>query len=298
MRLLRLGGLIVFALSSVAFIFFRLYENYTTDTTGPIISFPTDTVYMEVGPDEGILLSDVTAYDDRDKDVTDSLMIESISKFISPGKRLITYAAFDSSNNITKKERYLVYTDYRPPKFSLSRPLSFNIGDYIDVIEYMRAEDCIDGDLSNNIRYEEIDEDFGKREGEFEVTFWVTNSCGDSSYLPVKVFYQYPSYDRKSRTPIISMDDYIVYLEQGDSFSPESYPNGFCLEDKDYSFLKQASYIIGGKSVSRDMIKIYSNVNTKIPGVYYVDYELTIYEGFTGKTRLIVVVEEKNQWAN
>jgi len=298
MRLLRLGGLIVFVLSSAAFLLFRWYENYTTDTTGPVISFPTDTIYMEVGADEGILLSDVTAFDEKDKDVTDRLIIESISKFVSPGKRIISYAAFDNSNNITKKERYLVYTDYKPPRFSLSRPLSFNVGDYIDIIEYMKAEDCIDGDLSNNIRYEEMDEDFGEHEGEFDVKFWVTNSCGDSSYLPVKVFYQYPSYDRQSRTPLISMEDYIVYLEQGDSFKPEIYPYGFCLGDKEYSFLKQASYTIGDKSISRDTIKIYSNVNTKIPGVYYVDYELTIYEGFTGKTRLIVVVEETNQPVN
>lgn len=295
MRLLRLGGIVVFLLSSAAFLIFRWYKNNTADTAGPIISFPTDTVYMDVGADEEILLNDVTAWDEKDKDVSGSIIIESISKFVSPGKRIISYAAFDSSNNITKKERYLVYTDYKAPRFSLSRPLSFIVGDYTDIIEYMSAEDCIDGDLSNNIRYEEMDEDFGEHEGEFGVKFWVTNSCGDSSYLPVKVLYQYPNYDGQSRIPVISMEDYIIYLEQGESFNPKNYPFGFCLGDEEYSFLNQASYTINGKSISRDMINIYSNVNTRIPGVYYVDYELTVYEGFTGKTRLIVVVEEKNQ---
>lgn len=292
MRLLRLGGLIVFVLSGIAFLIFRSYEIYSIDTEGPVISFPTDTIYVEVGADEELLLADVTAFDERDKDVSDSLIIESISKFVSPGKRIISYAAFDKSNNISKKERYLVYTDYRPPRFSLTRPLSFNIGEYMDIIEYMRAEDCIDGDLSNNIRYEEIDENLGGNEGEFAVRFWVTNSCGDTSYLPVKVTYIYPSHERQKRTPEIILDDYILYLEKDSYFRPDIYPKGFTLGGVEYYFNEQSSFVIDGKHINKNMVKIYSSVRTDIPGVYYVDYELTIYEGFTGKTRLIVVVEQ------
>jgi len=291
MRLLRLGGIIVFILSSAAFFIYKGYEMITADKEGPVIIFPTDTVYAEVDADEDILLNDVKAYDEKDGDVTDSLIIESISKFVSPGKRIISYAAYDSSNNISKKERYLVYTDYRPPRFSSSKPLSFNIGEYIDIVEYMKVWDCIDGDLSNNIRYEEKDYNFGEFEGEYEVKFWVTNSCGDTSYLPVKVEYIYPSHERKSKAPVISLEDYIVYVEKDSDFNPKSYPYGFTLGDRQYYFIEQNPLTINGKPISRDMIKIYSNVNTQVPGVYHVDYEMTVYDGFTGKTRMIVVVE-------
>lgn len=291
MRLFRIAGLVVFVLSTVAFSIYRGYVINDKDTTGPAITFPSDTLYTEVNTAEDMLLEDVKAFDEKDGDVSESLIIENISKFISPGKRIITYTAFDDSNNITKKERYLIYTDYISPRFSLSEPLSFNIGEYIDIIEYMKAEDCIDGDLSNNIRYEEEDDYFGEVEGEYGVKFWVTNSCGDTSYLPVKVVYHYPSYDNQDKIPVINLEDYIVYLDEGSSFYPDRYPVGFNLGKKEYSFLEKGTFIINGKTISKNMIKIYSNVNINNPGVYYADYTLTIDDGFTGKTRLLVVVE-------
>lgn len=289
MKLLRLAGLVVFILSSAAFSFYRLYERYSIDSAGPDITFPTDTIYTEVNVSEDVLLEDVRAFDEKDGDVSDSLIVENISKFVSPGKRIITYAAFDDSNNVTKKERYLVYTDYKSPRFSLSKPLSFIIGDYIDIIEYMTVYDCIDGDLSNNIRYELMDDNFGEIESEFKVKFWVTNSCGDTSYLPVTVEYHYPGYN--ILTPVISLDDYIIYIDKGSKFYPDKYPKGFIVGGNEYSFLEQSTHIVNGKSISKSMIRINSNVNTDVPGVYYVNYMLTIDDGLTGNTRMIVVVE-------
>ncbi len=292
MKLLRLTGLIVFLLSSAAFSFYRIYKVNNIDTTGPEITFPTDTIYTEVNSSQDALLNDVTAYDEQDGDVTESIIIENISKFISPGKCIITYVAFDDSNNLTKKERYLIYNDYVSPKFSLSKPLVFNVGEYTDIIDYMKAVDCIDGDLSNNIRYErEYNDNFGMIEGEYEVKFWVTNSYGDTSYLPVKVAYQYISNEAIKRTPVITLDDYIVYIKEGTKFDPSIYPKGFSLGSNSYSFEEQDSFIINGNSISKNMINIYSNVYVNKPGIYYCDYYLTIYEGYTGKTRLIVIVE-------
>ena len=292
MKLLRLTGLIVFLLSSAAFSFYRIYKVNNIDTTGPEITFPTDTIYTEVNSSQDALLNDVTAYDEQDGDLTELIIIENISKFISPGKCIITYVAFDDSNNLTKKERYLIYNDYVSPKFSLSKPLVFNVGEYTDIIDYMNAVDCIDGDLSNNIRYErEYNDNFGMIEGEYEVKFWVTNSHGDTSYLPVKVAYQYISNEAIKRTPVITLDDYIVYIKEGTKFDPSIYPKGFSLGSNSYSFEEQDSFIINGNSVSKNMINIYSNVYVNKPGIYYCDYYLTIYEGYTGKTRLIVIVE-------
>lgn len=290
MKILRIASLVIFILSSAAFSIYTGYVTNNTDITGPEITFSTDSIYTEVNTPIDSLLEDVKAFDEKDGDVTKSLIIENISKFISPGKRIITYTAFDDSNNISKKERYLIYTNYISPRFSLSKPLCFNIGEYIDIIEYMKAEDCIDGDLSNNIRYEEDDDSFGEVQGEFKVKYWVTNSCGDTSYLPVNVLYKYPNYD-ENNIPVINLEDYIVYIEEGSVFYPDRYPVGFFLGNKEYSFLDQNAIIINGKTISKNMINIYSNVNIRIPGIYYVDYTLTIDEGFTGKTKLLVVVE-------
>lgn len=293
MKLLRLTALIVFLLSSAAFSFYRIYKVNNIDTAGPEITFPTDAIYTEVSSSADTLLNDVTAYDEQDGDVTESIIIENISKFISPGKCIITYVAFDGSNNMTKKERYLIFTDYAPPRFSLSKPLVFNVGEYTDIIDHMKAVDCIDGDLSNNIRYErEYNDNFGMIEGEYEVKFWVTNSYGDSSYLPVRVSYQYISNEAIRKTPLITIEDYIVYIKKGTKFDPSLYPKGFSLGNNSYLFREQDSIFINGKRISKDMINIYSNVNVNKPGIYYCDYLLTIYEGYEGKTRLIVVVEQ------
>lgn len=48
------------------------------------------------------LLKGVSAIDDVDGDVTESIVIEKLAR-TSDGNILVTYAALDSSNNVTKK---------------------------------------------------------------------------------------------------------------------------------------------------------------------------------------------------
>lgn len=76
-----------------------LYLNQ--DRIAPVISFgENDIVYTE-GMDTGLLLTGVTAMDDVDGDVTDTLLIEKISD-TARGDVLVTYAALDRSNNVAK----------------------------------------------------------------------------------------------------------------------------------------------------------------------------------------------------
>lgn len=74
------------------------------DRTAPVISFgENDIVYTE-GMDMSILLNDVSAMDDEDGDVTDTLLIEKISD-TAQGDVLVTYAALDRSDNVAKASR-------------------------------------------------------------------------------------------------------------------------------------------------------------------------------------------------
>lgn len=81
-----------------------IFLSVKQDRTAPVISFvKSDLVYSE-DMDESLLLEDVTASDDRDGDVSDSLLVEKIA-VTAKGDVIVTYAAMDSSNNVSKASR-------------------------------------------------------------------------------------------------------------------------------------------------------------------------------------------------
>ena len=74
------------------------------DRTPPVISFGENPVSYEEGMDEELLLQGVTAVDEKDGDVSDSLLVEKIAG--TNGKEVIvTYVARDSANNVGKGSR-------------------------------------------------------------------------------------------------------------------------------------------------------------------------------------------------
>ena len=69
------------------------------DRTAPVISFGENAVSYEEGMDERLLLQGVVAMDEKDGDVSDSLLVEKIAG--TNGKEVIvTYVARDSANNV------------------------------------------------------------------------------------------------------------------------------------------------------------------------------------------------------
>ncbi len=289
MRALRITGLVIFLLSSIAFLGFKQYKAYSKDNEGPEITYQSDSISVSVNASEQDLLQEVTAFDKVEGDVTASIMIEKISKFTSPGKRTITYAAFDSSNNITKRERELVYTDYISPRYSLSQPLIFNVGD-VDILKNLTVSDCIDGDLTSNIKYDEQDYTFGDFEGIYEMKLQVTNSAGDTAYLPVEVEFRYPSYEKSEFIPKILLKEYLVYCKIGEAFNAWSYLDKVLVDQEGHTV--QSSLTNGGRMISKGDISLDSNVDMRQAGVYQVKYSMTTEDGYTGTTKLIVVVEE------
>jgi hypothetical protein len=85
----------------------------TEDRTGPIITVNgTDIVYNQAD-DKGSLLSYVTAVDEKDGDVTETVMVADILPLLNKTSAKVVYVAEDKSNNVTKKE---VYVNYAPLK--------------------------------------------------------------------------------------------------------------------------------------------------------------------------------------
>lgn len=86
-----------------------LYTKFSSDRQGPVISYGESLSYQdEITQEE--LLRDVVAVDEAEGDVTDSLVIESITENERSGQVIVVYVARDSKNNITKVRRVLPYS--------------------------------------------------------------------------------------------------------------------------------------------------------------------------------------------
>lgn len=81
-----------------------LYSRYHSDRTAPEISFEGTLKYTD-GMTEEEMLSDVSAVDEHDGDVSDSLTVESVIVNQADQTVVVRYAARDSHNNVAKKSR-------------------------------------------------------------------------------------------------------------------------------------------------------------------------------------------------
>lgn len=100
------GIVIGFCVIDIVLIAICIFLFARQDRTIPVISFSEEPVVYSESMDEDQLLEGVTATDDADGDVSDTLVIEKIAE-TSDGKVIVTYAALDSSNNVAKVSRIL-----------------------------------------------------------------------------------------------------------------------------------------------------------------------------------------------
>lgn len=261
---------------------FAIYQflwNQTYDREPPEITMDQDELTLSVSDSESALLQGVTATDAQDGDVTDSLVVESVRGVVADQRFTVTYAAFDSDGNVTKAQRTVRYSDYVSPRFSLTGSLLFRTGSSLDIFSVLKAEDVVDGDLTDRIKATMTS---GGQQisaaGDYTVEFRVTNSLGDTSYLeaPIRVVAA------ESNSATVTLSEYLVYASKGDKIEPKEYLDR----------LNAGKEIISlGRSDSDVSIDVDSNVDTDTPGTYWVDYTVT-YGDYVGQSRLIVVVED------
>lgn len=80
------------------------------DVTAPVIIFPDEAelIYQE-GEEPSALLEGVTATDEKDGDVSDTLIVESILPMQDESKATVLYYARDKSNNVARASRIVEY---------------------------------------------------------------------------------------------------------------------------------------------------------------------------------------------
>lgn len=272
-----LAGYILLAVLCVAFAGYYGWVNGRKDTTPPEITVPNIPLQASIYAQDNIFLEGVTAQDDRDGDVTASVVIENYSDIYEGNKSSVTFAAFDAAGNVAKAQRPVEFIDYQKPRFTLSGPLIFRKGAAFDLFRYVGAVDSLDGKLDSRVKGSLVSgQDTIEEPGMYQVEFRVTNGLGDTVHLtlPVEITEQ----DISRNAP--ELEEYLIYLKKGDAFNARDY-------------LKAEEPVLGADGEVLNTVQVDSNVNTAEPGVYTVDYiQGKASSKNLGRSRLIVVVEE------
>ena len=173
---------IFFIISVCVFAGYLFYAKTISDTTPPVVTCDREVITVSVDATDKEMMKGVTAKDKRSGDVTDSLVIESISP-IADGERIIVYAAVDEKGNVGRAQRVLKYSDYKEPYIKLTESLVFPKHSNVNLLNYVTAYSTLDGDLTSKIKYS-IDSyvDYSTQ-GIYKVEFRVSDSAGTVGYL-------------------------------------------------------------------------------------------------------------------
>lgn len=269
MRALRHTILILLAVLSAAYIGTQIYQGSSTRHEPPVISCPQGVLEVSAADDESVLLAGVTASDPQDGDLTDQIIIGGISKLISKDTAKVTFMVFDSDDNMGSFIRYIRYTDYHRPQFSVTQPLAFSSTKEVSLLDRLKAQDVVDGDISSRIRVSTLASTDNSEV--YDITIQVTNSMGDTAWLQLPVLVQ----PTNPLRPVIDLNAYLVYTEIGSNFDPAAYISGLT---------------VAGTVGDTSKVTYSSNVDTSAAGTYRVMYTYSA-DGVTGTAILTVVVQ-------
>ena len=272
MRYLRIFVILLFVVSLVFSGWANLRYRSSMNTDHPTITCEETLLEVSVKDSKQALLQGLSAYDATDGDLTDEIMIASVSHFLKPGLVNVKYVVFDKHHNSASLTREVRYTDYESPRFTLTSPAVYPRGSSFDLLKRLHVEDCIDGDISDRVRV--ITNNVNSfSAGEYPVALEVTNSCGDLTQLTLWVTVL----DRENSVAI-TLKDYIVYLEQGKTFDP-------------YSLIASVTDQTGAY-LPKDQVQIQGNFDTSTPGSYRLAYSYAD-DRVSGQTAITVVVTGK-----
>ena len=273
MRWIRTFIILFFILAAAVFGVSRVQEFRERDETIPVITSDREILEIPCDYTQEQLTEGLTAYDEKDGDLTDEIVAGNFSRFLSPGICNVTYVVFDSSDQPGTLTRQVRFSDYHSPEFTLSEPLVFEEGrgSYSVVMERLGAQDLLDGDLSEWIVQTDTDANY-QREGDYHIQAEVENGYGDTSSvsLPVHVVKS------GSQSVRIGLTSWILYLEQGSAVNPADYIGEVSGAD--------------GSRIDAGQVTWESSVDTQTPGVYEIHYTVSDGRGQTGETWMTVVV--------
>ena len=144
--------LLILAAAMVLFSGYLLWIHGNLDTIGPVFSVEEGILEISVKDPAEALLQGITAVDERDGDVTEGILVESVYGISDENLTTVTYAAFDSAGNVSKFQRQVRYSDYREPRFELYASPTFAYGSGFDLLEQEAYRTAADRCLSKLLK--------------------------------------------------------------------------------------------------------------------------------------------------
>ena len=291
MKRLKIAVCLMFVVSCAVFAGYNVKSKMIEDHTPPVITCDEDTVTLSVQTEQKeqqeALLKGVKA----EGNLTSSVRIASMSHFIAPGKRTISYVVFDKANHVGTLERTVQYSDYVPPKIHLTEPLRYTTTEVAkaNLTENMTAEDCLDGDLTSQIRTSLNDNIYNVIAGTYGVTAQVSNSAGDVCAVPLEITVT-DATDRQEQAkeyPLLS--EYIAYTTVNTPIDPMAYLKGLEINGAEYTYANDGAMLAG----TMERISVTSGVDYSQAGVYPIEYSYTADGAPTAVTKLYVVVQDQ-----
>lgn len=270
MKPMRIIVLIAFFFISVASLAVFISEKLDEDKTIPVITVGEEMLEVSLKATDEEILKGVTAHDEKDGDLTDHIIIESVSRFTEKGVSKVTYAVCDSDNNVAKATRKIRFKGYQSPKFKVSGNLCFSLYERIDIRKFISASDSLEGNITSKIII--TSEKYSSTNaGAYYIDATVTNNKGDTSTIQLPLIVE----DRPVSVPMIELKEYLIYA-----------PKGKAVDFK--------TYIVDALTAKEESLKnkvtVESNVDFNKEGTYQVHFYATDSEGQRGHSVMTVVV--------
>lgn len=271
MKKLRIIMSIIFLAVVAGYGLYLFNDIFSVKAVPPEISFENDVIEVSVKDGNDVLLQGVKAVDKQDGDVSDTLIVEEITRFAGDNTRIVFYVAFDKDQNATRASRKIVYNDYKIPDIEIEKPLIFdsftkNFAPGANV----SASSVIDGDITSKVR---VLNSSDYTEGDNEIELAVTDSAGGERRFKVTCTINSLVNNDSLK---IELKDYFITAKVGDVINPGSYIKDVLVRNE-----SQKSLI--------SQIK-YNKVSITNAGVYEINYRLTHGER-VAYSRLVILVK-------
>lgn len=245
-----------------------VYIRGQADHTGPEITDGGSeiTVYT---PDvtDADLLKGMSAIDEKDGDVSDTLTVESVYS-VDDSSVVVTYAAKDDDNNITKYKR------------TMEAEMPAEDPDSDDSDEDETDEDETDGEASDGTEAEEADAD-GEENGETDEAATPTPEP-EQEQDEAEVLKQEQEAEAESmpeQNPRIHLTEYLVKLPVGSAWNPLDYVSEITDDQDD-------TYALWRK------IQVADEVSTAAAGTYECTYYVVDSQNNVSNNAVIKVIVE------
>ncbi|MED3189760.1 DUF5011 domain-containing protein [Bacillus toyonensis] len=220
-------------------------------------------------------MSEVSAYDSKDGDITDKINIVGEVDPFEPGGYNLDYTVTNSRGFSVIKQVHVWVKRGEKPTLRLPYRVSINVGDKFDPMAGVSAIDEKDGDITSKIKVEgNVDT---SKPGTYEVTYSVTNSKGLTIVRkqPVKVK---ETEGTQNEAPVLTVP-FSTTLHVGEEFDPMA---GVSATDKE-----------DGNLTTK--IKYTGSVDTSKPGKYIVEYWVVDSKGVNATATRSVIVKENEE---